>query len=111
MVKLDRLGWNTRDVLNLVHELEEKELASGCMVLTGLGMVAEMELGFVRDVQRAGIEAPKSKGIKRAARPLSTVPASSPCLKEGWERQKSPSRGLQTRERVQDAHGCRVERR
>ena len=24
MVKLDRLGRNTRDVLNLVHELEEK---------------------------------------------------------------------------------------
>jgi DNA invertase Pin-like site-specific DNA recombinase len=25
VVKLDRLGGNTRDVLNLVHELEEKE--------------------------------------------------------------------------------------
>ena len=28
VVKLDRLGRNTRDVLNLVHELEEKEGAS-----------------------------------------------------------------------------------
>jgi hypothetical protein len=63
VVKLDRLGRNTRDVLNLVHELEEKELASRCMVQTGLGMVAEMELGFIRDRQRAGTEAAKAKGV------------------------------------------------
>jgi DNA invertase Pin-like site-specific DNA recombinase len=33
VVKLDRLGRNTRDVLNLVHELEEKEQASECWSL------------------------------------------------------------------------------
>ena len=33
VVKMDRLGRNTRDVLNLVHELEEKEQASGCWSL------------------------------------------------------------------------------
>jgi DNA invertase Pin-like site-specific DNA recombinase len=33
------------------------------MVLTVLGMVAEMELGFIRDRQRAGIETAKAKGI------------------------------------------------
>ena len=76
VVKLDRLGRNARDVLNLVHELEEKgaslrELEPaidtggqiGRMVLTVLGMVAEMELGFIRDRQRAGIDAAKAKGI------------------------------------------------
>jgi DNA invertase Pin-like site-specific DNA recombinase len=76
VVKLDRLGRNTRDVLNLVHELEQKgaslrvlepaiETAGpmGRMVLTVLGMVAEMELGFIRDRQRAGIEAAKAKGV------------------------------------------------
>ena len=76
VVKLDRLGRNTRDVLNLVHELEEKSASlrvlepaidtagpMGRMVLTVLGMVAEMELGFIRDRQRAGIDAAKAKGV------------------------------------------------
>ena len=35
----------------------------GRMVLTVLGMVAEMELGFIRDRQRAGIDAGKAMGI------------------------------------------------
>jgi DNA invertase Pin-like site-specific DNA recombinase len=33
------------------------------MALTVLGRVAEMELGFIRDRQRAGIDAAKAKGI------------------------------------------------
>ena len=76
VVKLDRLGRDTRDVLNIVHELEGKgaklrvlepaistEGPMGKVVLTVLGMVAEMELGFIRDRQRAGIEAAKVKGV------------------------------------------------
>jgi DNA invertase Pin-like site-specific DNA recombinase len=55
-VELDRLGRSTRDVLNLVHELDQKgahlrvlepaistDGPMGKMVLTVLGMVAEME--------------------------------------------------------------------
>jgi DNA invertase Pin-like site-specific DNA recombinase len=33
------------------------------MVLTVLGMVAEMELGFIRERQRTGIEAAKARGV------------------------------------------------
>ncbi len=74
--RLDRLGRSTRDVLNLVHELDAKGASlrilepevttagdMGRMVITVLGMVADMELKFIRDRQRAGIEAAKSKGV------------------------------------------------
>ena len=75
--KLDRLGRNTRDVLNLVHELDEKGAclrvlepaidtwADGPHGDHRAGMVAEMELGFIRDRQRAGIEAAKVAGVCR----------------------------------------------
>lgn len=75
VLRLDRLGRSTRDVLNLVHELEEKGASlrilepevttagnMGRMVITILGMVADMELTFIKDRQRAGIEAAKAEG-------------------------------------------------
>lgn len=74
--RLDRLGRSTRDVLNLVYELDAKGASlrvlkpevttagdMGRMVITVLGMVADMELKFIRDRQRAGIEAAKGKGV------------------------------------------------
>ncbi|NCO22274.1 MAG: resolvase [Hydrogenophilales bacterium CG17_big_fil_post_rev_8_21_14_2_50_63_12] len=74
--RLDRLGRSTRDVLNLVHELDAKGAAlrilepevttagdMGRMVVTVLGMVADMELKFIHDRQRAGIDAAKGKGV------------------------------------------------
>lgn len=83
VVKLDRLGRSTRDVLNLVHELEQKgaslrvlepEISTagplGKMVLTVLGMVAEMELGFIKDRQAAGIAKAKAAGVYKG-RPVS----------------------------------------
>lgn len=74
--KLDRLGRSTRDVLNIVHELDAKgaslrvlepEITTagdvGRMVVTVLGMVAELERKFLRERQRTGIEAAKKRGI------------------------------------------------
>jgi len=79
--RLDRLGRSTRDVLNLVHELDAKGASlrilepdittagdMGRMVITVLGMVADMELKFIKDRQRAGIEAAKTKGIYKGRR-------------------------------------------
>jgi DNA invertase Pin-like site-specific DNA recombinase len=86
VVKLDRLGRSTRDVLNLVHELEAKGAAltvlepafstndaTGSILVTVLGMVAEMERKFIRERQQVGIEAAKKKGVYRGRKP--TVPA------------------------------------
>lgn len=74
--RLDRLGRSTRDVLNLVLELDAKAASlrvlepevttagdMGRMVITVLGMVADMELKFIRDRQRAGIEVAKENGV------------------------------------------------
>jgi DNA invertase Pin-like site-specific DNA recombinase len=87
VVKMDRLGRSTRDVLNLVHELEAKGAAltvleptfstkdaTGSILVTVLGMVAEMERRFIRERQQAGIEAAKAKGVYKGRKP--SVPVS-----------------------------------
>ena len=77
VTRLYRLGRDTRDVLNLVHEWEQRgafvtvldphvstrgEL--GHIVLTVLGMVAQMERRFIKERrQREGIERAKAEGI------------------------------------------------
>jgi DNA invertase Pin-like site-specific DNA recombinase len=81
VVKLDRLGRSTRDVLNLVHELEGKGAtltvlepafstkdATGSILVMVLGMVAEMERRFIRERQQVGIEAAKRRGVYRGRR-------------------------------------------
>lgn len=75
VTRLDRLGRDTRDVLNLVHECEQKGAfvtvldphvstrgEMGHLVLTVLGMVAQMERRFIRERQREGIMQAKAGG-------------------------------------------------
>ena len=82
VVKLDHLGCSIRDLLNLAHDLEAKgaaltaleppfstKNAAGSILVTVLGMVAEMERKFIREQQQAGIEAAKAKGIYKSRKP------------------------------------------
>jgi DNA invertase Pin-like site-specific DNA recombinase len=74
--RADRLGRDTRDVLNIVHELDQRGAfltvldphvstrgESGRIVLTVLGMVSQMERRFILDRQRDGIQVAKAKGV------------------------------------------------
>ena len=75
VTRLDRLGRDTRDVLNLIHEAEQRGAfvtvldphvstrgEMGHVMLTVLGMVAQMERRFIKERQRDGIERARSEG-------------------------------------------------
>ncbi|MBY3245155.1 recombinase family protein [Rhizobium laguerreae] len=75
VTRLDRLGRDTRDILNIVHECEQRGAfvtildphvstrgEMGHVVLTVLGMVAQMERRFIKERQREGIDRAKSAG-------------------------------------------------
>lgn len=75
VTRLDRLGRDTRDVLNIVHECEQRGAfvtildphvstrgEIGHIVLTVLGMVAQMERRFIKERQREGIERARLAG-------------------------------------------------
>jgi DNA invertase Pin-like site-specific DNA recombinase len=76
VTRIDRLGRDTRDVLNLIHEVEQRggsvtvldpfvstKGEMGQVVLTVLGMVAQMERRFIKERQREGIARAKADGI------------------------------------------------
>ncbi|MEI9417446.1 recombinase family protein [Mesorhizobium sp. Cs1321R2N1] len=82
VTRLDRLGRDTRDVLNLIYECEQKGAfvtvldphvstrgEMGHIVLTVLGMVAQMERRFIRERQREGIEQAKRAGSYKGGKP------------------------------------------
>ncbi len=81
VTRLDRLGRDTRDVLNLIHECEQKSAfvtvldphvstrgEMGHIVLTVLGMVAQMERRFIKERQRDGIDQAKAEGVYRGGK-------------------------------------------
>lgn len=76
VTRLDRLGRDTRDVLNIVHDVEQKGAfitvldphvstrgEMGHIVLTVLGMVAQMERRFIKERQKEGIERAKAENV------------------------------------------------
>lgn len=76
VARLDRLGRDTRDVLNIIHEVEQRGAfvtvldphvstrgEMGHVILTVLGMVAQMERRFIKERQREGIERAKVEGV------------------------------------------------
>ncbi|TIN31723.1 MAG: recombinase family protein [Mesorhizobium sp.] len=81
VARLDRLGRDTRDVLNLIHECEQRGAFAtvldphvstpgemGHVVLTVLGMVAQMERRFIKERQREGIQRAKATGVYRGGK-------------------------------------------
>lgn len=82
VTRLDRLGRSTRDVLNIVHEAEQREAFvtvldphvstrgdMGHLVMTVLGMVAQMERRFIKERQREGIDRAKAAGMYMGGKP------------------------------------------
>ncbi|TFZ58829.1 recombinase family protein [Methylorubrum sp. Q1] len=81
VLRADRLGRDTRDVLNIVHELDQRGAyltvldphistrgEPGRIVLTVLGMVAQMERRFIRERQREGIAKAKLEGVYKGGK-------------------------------------------
>lgn len=81
VTRLDRLGRDTRDVLNIVHECQQRGAfvtildphvstrgEMGQVILTVLGMVAQMERRFIRERQREGIEKARAAGAYKGGK-------------------------------------------
>ncbi len=81
VTRLDRLGRSTRDVLNIIHEAEQRKAfvtvldphvstrgEMGHLVMTVLGMVAQMERRFIKERQRDGIDRAKSAGVYKGGK-------------------------------------------
>ncbi|MBG0792840.1 recombinase family protein [Methylocystis sp. H62] len=81
VTRLDRLGRDTRDVLNIVHECDQRQAfvtvldphvttrgETGRIVMTVLGMVAQLERRFIKERQREGIEKAKADGVYRGGK-------------------------------------------
>ena len=86
ITKLDRLGRSTRDLLNIINQLEEKAVmlqvidqkeidtstSVGRFFLSVLGAVASFENDLRKDRQVSGIEMAKSKGVQFGRKPSCT---------------------------------------
>lgn len=82
ITKIDRLGRSTRDLHNLVHELEEQDITlrvldqgidtstdMGKMFFSFLAMFAELENKLRKERQLAGIMKAKERGVYKGRKP------------------------------------------
>lgn len=81
VARLDCLGRDTRYVLNVIHECEQRQAfvtvldphvsirgEMGHIVLTVLGMVAQIERHFINERQREGIRQAEAQGRDTGAK-------------------------------------------
>ena len=94
--KLDRLARSSRDLHNILHEVQEQNCGFvslgeswcdtttevGRLMLTIMGGIAEFERGLIRKRCEEGIERAKANGKQLAGRPHS-MPASAGALPSG----------------------------
>lgn len=79
---ISRISRNTRDLLELMEELEKKGVAfkstkenidtatpAGKFMLTIFGAIAQLEREYIKDRQRQGIEIAKEKGVYKGRKP------------------------------------------
>lgn len=81
---LDRLGRNTRDLLNIVEELSQQGVilrslkdnfvfdnsSTGKLMLTVFSAIAEFERNISKERQLEGIEVAKKKGLYKGRKPI-----------------------------------------
>lgn len=80
---ISRFARNTRDLLELIEQLAEKQVdfvsrkeaidtttPSGKFMLTVFGAVAELERGYLLQRQREGIDIAKKKGVYKGRKPI-----------------------------------------
>lgn len=80
---ISRFARNTRDLLELVEQLTEKQVdfvskkeaidtttPSGKFMLTIFGAVAELERGYILQRQREGIDIAKKNGVYKGRKPI-----------------------------------------
>ena len=82
---ISRFARNTRDLLNLVEKLAEKDVEfvsqkeaidtstpTGKFMLTVFGAVAELEREYILQRQREGIDIAKANGVYKGRKPIET---------------------------------------
>ena len=84
---ISRFARNTRDLLNLIEQLTEKQVEfiskkeaidtttpTGKFMLTVFGAVAELEREYILQRQKEGIAAAKEKGVYKGRKPIPKPP-------------------------------------